>query len=283
MGMGFQMGKTTKSLVALALIASMFSSTGANAASEVVTVTNPGAIKSYVVPTNLKWSTSALAAATAAQKIVYEDLKAGIEMLVDNGATRLIKVKNNWQTQEYPDWKKYVPDILSYDLKGYDGNTLVMTYADVHAGPELASRLIYIKQSSCSLSKFKTLPFKAWSDKYCPIVIGSKESYLRASIRVFMSMRESYFSSATYAKGVLTQCLTKKYKFTIKNNVFSCPKAETYPGLETFPLTDHPFDGGYLIKIDTKTKTAKFTYLEPLWQEWANHIRSQDSAVITYW
>ena len=280
--MGFQMGKTTKSLVALALIASMFSSTGANAASEVVTVTNPGATKSYVVPTNLKWSTSALAAATAAQKIVYEDLKAGIEMLVDNGATRLIKVKNNWQTQEYPDWKKYVPDILSYDLKGYDGNTLVMTYADVHAGPELASRLIYLKQSSCSLSKFKTLPFKAWSDKYCPIVIGSKESYLRASIRVFMSMSESYFSSAFTAKGVVTECLTKKYKFTIKNNIFSCPKT-SYTWFKSFPLTERIYDGGYQITIDVKTKTAKFSFLEPLWQEWANHTRSQDSAVINYW
>ena len=277
------MGKKLKALVALALLTSMFSSTGANAASEAVTVTNPLTRVSYVVPTNLKWSNRALAAATSAQKIVYEDLKAGIELLANNGATRLVKVKNNWQTSEYPDWKKYVPDILSYDLKGYDGNTLVMTYADVHAGPELASRLIYLKQSSCSLSKFKTMTFKAWSDKYCPIVIGSKEDYLRASIRVFMSMSESYFASATYAKGVLTQCLTKKYKFTIKNNIFSCPKAETYPGQETFPLTEHAFDGGYLIKIDAKTNTAKFTYLEPLWQEWANRSRSQGSAVITYW
>ena len=277
------MGKKLKAFVALALLTSMFSSAGANAASEVVTVTNPLTRVSYVVPTNLKWSNRALAAATSAQKIVYEDLKAGIELLASNGATRLVKVKNNWQTSEYPDWKKYVPDILSYDLKGYDGKTLVMTYSDVHAGPELASRLIYLKQTSCSFSKFKTMPFKAWSDKYCPIVIGSKEDYLRASIRVFMSMSESYFASATYAKGVLTQCLTKKYKFTIKNNVFSCPKAETYPGQETFPLTEHPFDGGYLIKIDAKTNTAKFTYLEPLWQEWANHSRSQGSAVITYW
>lgn len=277
------MGKKLKAFVALALLTSMFSSAGANAASEVVTVTNPLTRVSYVVPTNLKWSNRALAAATSAQKIVYEDLKAGIELLASNGATRLVKVKNNWQTSEYPDWKKYVPDILSYDLKGYDGKKLVMTYSDVHAGPELASRLIYLKQTSCSFSKFKTMPFKAWSDKYCPIVIGSKEDYLRASIRVFMSMSESYFASATYAKGVLTQCLTKKYKFTIKNNVFSCPKAETYPGQETFPLTEHPFDGGYLIKIDAKTNTAKFTYLEPLWQEWANHSRSQGSAVITYW
>ncbi len=277
------MGKKLKAFVALTLLTSMFSSAGANAASEVVTVTNPLTRVSYVVPTNLKWSNRALAAATSAQKIVYEDLKAGIELLASNGATRLVKVKNNWQTSEYPDWKKYVPDILSYDLKGYDGKTLVMTYSDVHAGPELASRLIYLKQTSCSFSKFKTMPFKAWSDKYCPIVIGSKEDYLRASIRVFMSMSESYFASATYAKGVLTQCLTKKYKFTIKNNVFSCPKAETYPGQETFPLTEHPFDGGYLIKIDAKTNTAKFTYLEPLWQEWANHSRSQGSAVITYW
>jgi hypothetical protein len=277
------MGKTTKALVLLALIASMFTATGANAASEVVTVTNPNARASYVVPTNLKWSKRALTAATSAQKIVYEDLKAGIELLADNGATRLVKVKNKWQTQEFPDWKRYVPDILSYELKGYQGNTLVMTHSDPHAGPELASRLIYLKQSSCSLTKFKSMPFQTWSAKYCPIVIGSKENYLRASIRVFMSMGESYFSSATYAKGVLTQCLAKKFEFTIKNNVFSCPKANTYPGHETFPLTKHPYDGGYLIKIDAKTKTAKFTYLEPKWQEWANLARYQESAVINFW
>jgi len=281
MGMGFQMGKTTKSLAALALIASMFSGTGANAASEVVTVTNPGATKSYVVPNNLKWSKSALAAATAAQNIVYEDLKAGIELLVNNGATRLVKVKNNWQTSEFPDWKKYVPDVISYNLKGYDGNTLVMTYEDAHAGPELASRLIYLKQSSCSFSKFNSMSFKAWSAKYCPIVIGSKEDYLRASIRVFMSMSESYFSSAFTAKSIVTECLTKKYKFTIKNNIFSCPKS-SYTWLKTFPLTERLHDGGYQIKVDVKTNKATFTYLEPLWQEWANRSRFQDSAVINY-
>ena len=64
------MGKRSKALVALALLTSMFSSAGANAASEVVTITNPNATKSYVVPTYLKWSKSALAVATAAQNIV---------------------------------------------------------------------------------------------------------------------------------------------------------------------------------------------------------------------
>lgn len=275
------MGKKPKALVALTLLASMFCASGASAASEVVTVTNPNAFRSYVVPTTLKWPKTALAAASAAEKIVYEDLKAGIESLVNNGATRLVKVKNNWQTEEYPDWKKYVPDVLSYDLKGYDGNTLVMTYQDVHAGPELASRLVYLKQNRCSFSKFHTMTFKAWSAKYCPIVIGSKENYLRASIRVFMSMSESYFSSANYAKAVLTECLTKKFKFTIKNNVFTCPKT-SYTWFKSFPLTERLHDGGYQIKVDVKTNTAKFTYLEPLWQEWANRSRFQDSAVINY-
>ncbi len=275
------MGKKAKACVALLLLSSMFGANGANAANPAVTVTNPNATKSYVVPTSLKWSKSALAVATAAQKIVYEDLKAGIELLVNNGATRLAKVKNNWQTSEFPDWKKYVPDVLSYNLKGYDGNTLVMTYEDAHAGPQLASRLIYLKQSSCSLSKFNSMTFKSWSAKYCPIVIGSKEDYLRASIRVFMSMSESYFSSAFTAKNVVTECLTNKYKFTIKNNIFSCPKT-SYTWFNSFPLTEQLYDGGYQIKIDLKTNTAKFTYLEPLWQEWANRSRFQDSAVINY-
>jgi hypothetical protein len=95
-------------------------------------------------------------------------------------------------------------------------------------------------------------------------------------------MSESYFSSAFTAKAVLTECLTKKYKFTIKNNIFSCPKT-SYTWFKSFPLTERLYDGGYQIKIDVKTNTAKFTFLEPLWQEWANLSRSQDSAVITYW
>ena len=276
------MGKKNKALTAMILLTSVFSSTGAIAASPVVTVTNQTEVMSFVVPTNLKWSKKALAAADAAEKIVYEDLKGGIESLFNNGATRLVKVKSKWQTVEYPDWKKYVPDYLSYDLHGYDGKTLIMTHMDSHAGPDLAARLVYLKQSSCSFSKFSSMSFKAWSAKYCPIVIGSKESYLRASIRVSMAMGQSYFWSANYAKRIVTECLTKKYKYTIKNNVFSCPNASTYPELKSFPLTERLFDGGYQIKIDVKTNTAKFTYLEPEWQEWANRSRFQDSSTIGY-
>jgi hypothetical protein len=276
------MGKKNKALISLIFVTSIFGSTGAIAASPVVTVTNQAEVRSYVVPTNLKWSKKALAAAEAAEKIVYEDLKGGIESLFNNGATRLVKVKSKWQTVEYPDWKKYVPDYLSYDLHGYDGKTLVMTHQDAHAGPDLASRLVYLKQSSCSFSKFSSMSFKAWSAKYCPIVISSKESYLRASIRVSMAMGQSYFWSANYAKGIVTECLTKKYKYTIKNNVFSCPNASTYPGQESFPLSERLHNGGYRIKIDAKTNKAVFTYLEPLWQEWANRARAQDSAVIGF-
>jgi len=276
------MGRLHRATFAFILLCLQCVATESFASNQPVTVTNPDHRSSYVVPKDLKWSKSALAAASAAEEIVYQDLVAGIQSLANNGATRLVKVKNNWQTVEYPDWKKYVPDIFSYDLKGYDGNTLVMTYADSHAGPELASRLIYLKQNSCSFSKYKTMSFESWSAKYCPIVIGSKENYLRASIRVFMSMSEGYFSSATYARSALVECFTKQYKYTIEKNIFSCPKAAPYPGFDPFPLYERKFDGGYQIDIDVKTNTAKFSYLEPLWQEWANRSRFQGSAVINY-
>jgi hypothetical protein len=275
------MGICSKAVAALIILASVFNASGANA-SEVVAVTNPNAVNSYIVPKNLKWSKTALAAAGTAEKRVYEDLKAGIELLVSSGATRLVKVKSKWQTEEFSDWKLYVPDLLSYDLKGYDGNTLVMTYADAHAGPELATRLIYLKQSRCSLTTFKSMTFKDWSSKYCPIFIGSKEDYLRASIRVFMSMGEGYSWDAWYAKTVVTDCLKNKYVFTIKNGVFSCPKGFHYPEMGTIPLVKTGAHVGYRVVIDVNTKTAKFTYLEPLWQNWADHARDQGSAVIGF-
>jgi len=211
-----------------------------------------------------------------AQRFVYSEIKTEIEHQKSLGATKLTKTFISEDNYSYPDWKEYVPEIRQYVIKGFaEDGKLVRTSAPLASDlPNLASRLVYLEQNECILRE-------------CHIKFESKSDYLRASLRTAIAMS----GLGPWALGQtpyeqMQDCFNNKYSFTVKSGYFSCPQNVRFwpaPSSTSFPLILKTYEGGYVIKIEVKTRSATMTYYAPNFVEVARHaIWSKGSSVINF-
>ncbi len=224
-----------------------------------------------------------------AQRFVYSEIKTEIEHQKSLGATKLTKTFISEDNYSYPDWKEYVPEIRQYVIKGFaEDGKLVRTSAPLASDlPNLASRLVYLEQNECILRDFSLFDLDTWFTPKCHIKFESKSDYIRASLRTAIAMS----GLGPWALGQtpyeqMQDCFNNKYSFTVKSGYFSCPQNVRFwpePSSTSFPLILKTYKGGYVIKIDVKTRSATMTYYAPNFVEVARHaFWSKGSSVINF-
>jgi hypothetical protein len=223
-----------------------------------VTVINSGIRYPNVVPKNLVWGAKSISSATKAIDFQFNEIENEISMLKSKGATRIVKtfVKNS--SVAYPDWKEYVQSISQYTLTGFSssGKSIGASKKLPSDIPNLANRLVYLKQANCSVGNSSLQE----SLETCLIVKPIEGTYLRASLRSSIGMGQVTDIGGDIIQQLMT-CLVNKSAFTVINGVFDCPaNAKVFGGERSFKLRDNFATRSYAISIDKKKHTAIFTY-----------------------
>jgi len=254
------------------MLALLISSPNRSTAEDVVTETNSGYYSQMTIPKNLKWTSANLLAAKSAQRFLYRKLITEINSLKSQGSVGIRKRYISEQTLAYPDWKKYVGELRTYYLVGFDsaGLTTAQT-ADPGDAPNLASRLVYLKDDKCLFRDFNLFDFETWWAPKCQIKVESKEEFLRAALRTWMTMSDNAYQSVSLYKEKVSACISRKLKYSISDGIFNCPSVRSYfYGDTSFPLRQQQLSGGYLFNINKAKGRATLTYLKPMFQDWAN-------------
>jgi hypothetical protein len=265
----------TKSLSTGLILALLFTFSSASNASPSVIITDINQVEysKLSVPADLTWSASALYAAKREQQYVYGVLKQELEAQRKSGAIRVSKIYRTYHTDEYKDWKKYVPEIRDYQIAGYSRSNLQKRVADLYqiGGPDLQRKLVYLKQDNCSLLDFNLFDIDTWFVEKCSITVGSPGKFLRAALRTKMAMGSAANQSRAWFRELVDACLRSEYPYKISNGIMNCPKlAKDSPGFNSIELEGYLLSGGWKFTVNQTKNTATLKYLPPKFQEWAD-------------
>ncbi len=250
-----------------------FNSTSNASPLDIINDINQTEYSKISVPADLKWSKSALIAAKKEQQYVYGVLKKELEAQRKSGAVKVSKVYQKYHTEEYSDWRKYVPDIRDYQIAGYTRADRQVRLSELYliGGPDLASKLVYLKQDTCSLRDFNLFDVETWFIEKCSITVESPQKVLRAALRTKMAMSSPANEARAFIRQLVEVCLQSEYPFTISGRTMICPKlALDWQGFSTIQLDGYLLSGGWKINVDQNKRTATLKYLPPKFQDWAD-------------
>ncbi len=227
------------------------------AESSPVKVINGTKVFKQLIPQDLVWGSASLSASTKAIEYQATEINSALDKLVAKGAVKVVKTFVKTSTTAYPDWKSYVPTFTQYKLSGLDANgKVVATSAKLPSdSANLASRLVYLKQSECAATGMQpsSLPV-------CTISNPTSEKYLRAALRTSLGNGQSE-DLGGYIYQQLFTCLKGKKPFTVKSGVFDCPSnAKIFGGERRFKLQGSFATRSYSIVINSSKFTATMTY-----------------------
>ena len=122
--------------------------------------------------------------------------------------------------------------------------------------PNLASRLVYLKQSTCAVSPMS----KSASLGSCSLFRPSLEVYLRAALKTSLNMGQ-LMDGGGHLIQQLSTCLSSKSPYTVENGNCDCPSnAQVFGGKQRLNLQGEFATRSYTILIDKDSGTAIFTY-----------------------
>jgi uncharacterized Zn-binding protein involved in type VI secretion len=222
-----------------------------------VRVINGTKVYKQMIPSDLVWGSASISASAEAIKFQKAEISSAIDKLVSNGAVKVVKKFVKTSTAAYPDWKSYVPTFLQYKLEGVNSmGKVVATSTNLPSdSANLASRLIYLRQSECVVSEAPS-----GSLPVCTISNPTPEKYLRAALRTSLGNGQTEDLGGYIYQQLLT-CLKDKKPFTTKNGVFDCPSnAVIFGGDRSFKLQGSFATRNYSIVINSIKRTATMTY-----------------------
>lgn len=225
--------------------------------SQPVTVLNWDVNYSLFVPKDLVWGAKSLTAADKAIEFQSKEINNALNVLKGKGAVKVVKSFLKNPVVRFSDWKTYVPSISQYVLVGFTskGKQVGVSAKIPSDVPNLASRLVTLSQSPCSLESSD-----APSLQSCSITIPKREVYLRAALRTSLGIGQVMDMGGDIITQLET-CLTMKSPFTIKNGIFDCPaNARIFGGARSFKMSDSFQTRSYSIKVDATKYKAIFTY-----------------------
>ncbi|MBJ7281345.1 MAG: hypothetical protein JHD31_05735 [Rhodoluna sp.] len=223
-----------------------------------VTVVNSGVKFARFVPKDLVWGEKSLTAASQAILFQSNEIETSINSLKSKGAVTIVKKFTKNPVVSFPDWKTYAPSISQYTLTGYsESGKSVGTSKKIPSDvPNLASRLVYLRQTTCSLRSLSV----SQNIEQCSIVKPKNQTYLRASLRTSLGNGQVMDIGGDIFQQLET-CLISKFAFTVQNGVFDCPaNARIFGGERSFKMRDTFKTRSYSITIDKRKYTATLTY-----------------------
>ena len=222
-----------------------------------VKVVNGTKVYKQLIPTDLVWGQASIGAARMAMEYQATEISSALDKLVAKGAVKVVKTFVKTSTTAYPDWKSYAPTFMQYKLSGLDANgKVVATSAKLPSdSANLASRLVYLKQSECAATGMQSSSLSV-----CTISNPTPEKYLRAALRTSLGNGQTEDLGGYIYQQLLT-CLKDKKPFTTKNGVFDCPSnAAIFGGERSFKLQGSFATRSYSIVINSIKRTATITY-----------------------
>lgn len=223
-----------------------------------VTVKNSDLNYPILVPKNLVWGKNSILAANSAINFQIREIKRELAKLKSKGASKIVKKYVSTPTNAFPDWKIYVPSISRYTLQGFSskGKSVGTSIKLPSDEPNLASRLVYLKQSTCAVSSMS----KSARLDVCSLIRPSLEVYLRAALKTSLNMGQ-LMDGGGYVIQQLSTCLSGKSPYTVENGNFDCPSnAQVFGGNQRLKMQDEFATRSYTILIDKDSGTATFTY-----------------------
>lgn len=222
-----------------------------------VKVINGSKVYKQLIPTDLVWGTVSISAAAKAIEYQVNEINSALDKLVAKGAVKVVKTFVKTSTTAYPDWKSYVPTFTQYELSGLDAEgKVVETSAKLPSdSANLASRLVYLKQSECAATGMQSSSLPA-----CTISNPTAEKYLRAALRTSLGNGQTE-DLGGYINQQLFTCLKGEKPFTVKSGVFDCPSnAKIFGGERSFKLQGSFATRSYSIVTNSSKFTATMTY-----------------------
>lgn len=248
--------------------------------SDPVVIVNGNVKFSNEIPKNLVWGEKSLEASRKAIRFQTTEIETAISKLTIKGATKITKTFVKTSTMAYPDWKAYVPTFSQYILSGSDLNgTVVGRSIKLPSNlPNLASRLVYLKQSECHPEGSSSLAIFAT----CTVSKPKAENYLRAALRT-ASGNGQLEDLGFHIYQQLFTCLKNKRPFTMKNGIFDCPSnAKFFGGDRSFPLKGNFATRSYSIAFSSNKRSATLTYSALNYKSIALTGRCEDSSVVRF-
>lgn len=255
----------------LALVAILVGSTTSIAAAASQVEVQGGGVGDSIsqVTTELNWTPAGI---TAADKVIAyqaKRLEKALERLRNKGATtvyvRELYGDDTWAENAF---LKPAEKLRSYELRARVGKNkrAVIQPAPMSSAPGIASRLVHLKQSKCSLLDFNLFNPASWFADRCAIVKPAASTYLRYSLISWL-----YYSQSEdlwrYRIGQLQTILDERLSFKVEGNCLVAPGlAKAYPSdpeVSCIPIAYEQATSGYKIEASSDHKSLRFVKLAP--------------------
>ncbi len=239
------------------------------------------------VPTDIRWSEPALETAGTAINYFRFKLTSEINIQKSKGAVKLEKIYSK-VSPEYSqlNLKNYGLDLRPYIIKGFDSRNRLVRTSNFFPEPTslMASHMVHLSHDKCSLKDFSLFDVETWWQTTCEVVLPSKTSFLRASLRSWLRMTDGPVSFASFPQQQLDICFKSRTTFTLIGQELKCPALSKYFNSQTtVDLHYLQPQGGYEITVNEKVRTFSTKYFAPDFYKLAIFAKwNQQLATITF-